>query len=89
MENLKTLEIRINKIEKKLLKQDLIDKKKLLKKLAFLITRAEEVKKSLARKKEILDTNKNTIKSYNIKAANIHKRKPINWLAAKVTNTKK
>ena len=43
MENLKTLEIRINKIEKKLLKQDLIDKKKLLKKLAFLITRAEEM----------------------------------------------
>ena len=31
MENLKVLEIRINKIKKKLLKQDLIDKKKLLK----------------------------------------------------------
>ena len=89
MENLKNLEIRINKIEKKMLKQDSINKQKLLTKLSFLITRAEEVKKSLARKKEIEGANKNTIKSHIIKATNIHKRKPINWLAAKVTDTKK
>ena len=89
MESLKVLEIRINKIKKKLLKQDLIDKKKLLKKLSSLMVRKEEVKKSLARKKEIANANKYTIKSHNIKAANIHKKQPINWLAAKVTDTKK
>lgn len=89
MENLKNLEIRINKIEKKILKKDSINKQKLLTKLSFLITRVEEIKKSLAKKKEIADANKNTIKSHSIKASNIHKRKPINWLAAKVTGIKK
>ena len=53
------------------------------------MVREEEVKKSLARKKEIANANKYTIKSHNIKAANIHKKQPINSLAAKVTDTKK
>jgi len=87
MEDLKALEIRINKLRKKISKQDAGDKK-ITEKLHFLLIRADEVKKSLMRRGEIDSANKNTIKSHEIKAVTIHKRKAIDGLAAKVTNTK-
>ena len=88
LEDLKPLEVVIDKLKKKLLDPELINEKKIKKKLSFLIKKVDAIKKTTSRRNEISNANKNTIKSHDIKASTIHKRKPIDGLAAMVTDSR-
>jgi hypothetical protein len=88
LEDLEPLEVAISKLKKKLLDPKLINEKKVKKKLSFLIKRVDIIKKTTSRRNEIDRANKNTIKSHNIKTSIVHKRKPIDGLAAKVTDSR-
>ena len=88
MQDLKPLEVAIDKLKKKLLDLELINVKKVKKKLSFLIKKVDAIKKTTTRRNEIDNANKKTIKSHDIKTSTIHKRKPIDGLAAKVTDSR-